>query len=145
MTNISTGGAVSSATVSYSGGSATTNTSGIYTLRPQDDINSFGVRALRIEYAPGKYYWLETRRAIEDNSSVANGALLYRVNESARECHLLDSTPMSSGGALDATLTYGHTFEDKQAGVYVTPLKSGGNRTETTQVLVNIGRFRVPT
>ncbi|HEX8553050.1 MAG TPA: PKD domain-containing protein [Abditibacteriaceae bacterium] len=119
----------------------TVSASGAYHLMPHDSREATGTRALQIPIDAEKSYWLERRTALQDNFELFNGALVYWAYAKDRHCDLLDMTPGSPAGALDAPLVLGRTFSDMQANIHITPTALSGENSEKLEITVNKGPF----
>jgi len=117
-------------------------TSGTYRIFAHDLINSSGLRALIIKKNDTRDYWIEFRQLQKEEFYLMNGALVYWVDKSQpRGTTLLDMTPGSPEGNLDAPLFIGRTFTDKKAGIHITPIGKGGTDPESLDIVVNFGQF----
>lgn len=83
------------------------------------------LRGLRIPKAAGEYYWLGYRAGHPENAHLFRGAYLLWQRANTERCCLLDTTPGSSAGAMDAGLEIGRTYSDARAKVHITPLERG--------------------
>ena len=67
-----------------------------------------------------------------------NGVRILRSYSDNNELDLLDTTPDSSRGAKDAALSLGSTFSDKEAGIYITPVKKSATTPASLDVVVKL-------
>lgn len=108
-------------------------TSGTYFIDPYETLGS-NPKALKIlkstDPTTGKqsWYYVEFRRPtgfdsfVSGNSSVMNGLMVHTsADPYSRDNYLLDMTPATSSFS-DAALTMGHSFNDPNANVTITPL-----------------------
>jgi len=117
-------------------------TSGTYRIFAHDLPNTSGLRALTIKKNDTRDYWIEFRQLQKDEFYLMNGALIYWVDKSQPGgTTLLDTTPGSPEGSLDAPLFIGRTFTDKDAGIHITPIGKGGTNPESLDIVVNFGQF----
>jgi len=89
-------------------------------------------------------YWVEFRQSNTDNTWLQNGVLLdwspWPLSNGGT--HLLDTTPGTPNGLLDAAVTIGRTYDDAAAGVHITPLLRGSTGTNAwIDLQVNVGEF----
>jgi Concanavalin A-like lectin/glucanases superfamily/Calx-beta domain len=97
---------------------------------------------LKIRKDFDRSYWAEFRQSLTDNAESQYGVLLDWAPWSLADADLLDTTPNSSGGPLDAALVIGRTFSDKSSGVHITPVARGATGTNLwMDVAVNLGTF----
>ncbi|MGC8828799.1 MAG: Ig-like domain-containing protein [Verrucomicrobiia bacterium] len=117
----------------------TATTSGVYRLYAQDIIEApVGVRGIRINRPTGDPYWLEFRQLWTDNTAMMNGVSLRWVSGSTI---LIDTTPGSSGGKDDHSLTIGRTFADSAMNLYITPLRKAHTYPESVDIAIYFGPF----
>jgi hypothetical protein len=137
---------------------ATAEGSKLYRIFPIDNGDATPqVRGLRITKsrpattgtASPEYYWLGFRTADAADPVLSNGAYLLWQRPGADKCCLVDTTPQPSQAGSDAVLDIGRTYADSLAGVYVTPVRAGGEGAQRhLDVQVNVGSFptnRAPT
>lgn len=135
-------------------GVTTVTQSGTYRIARHDHRDTAGVRALKIAPAGlGFEYWVEHRRVGPANFNATqldrlrNGVLLHWGPDRAAPSfttgdgsYLLDATPGSAGGALDAPLRIGESFVDPDTGISFKPLLTGGTApNEYIEVQVRFG------
>ncbi|MGC8742978.1 MAG: Ig-like domain-containing protein [Verrucomicrobiia bacterium] len=117
----------------------TATTNGIYRLYAQDVVAApVGVRGIRINRPSGDPYWLEFRQLWTDNTAMMNGISIRWVSGSTI---LIDTTPGSTGGKDDHSLTIGRTFADSSMNLYITPLRKAHTYPESVDVAINFGPF----
>lgn len=116
------------------------SSSGTYTVKPFSDTS--GVRALDIKRGSSgsQRIWLEYRRQLGQfnagpPSYPGNGALLHLGNGNSNSL-LLDFTPTSSGGFMDATLESGQTWNDPYSDLSI---QIGSATNSGLQVTVSYG------
>jgi hypothetical protein len=120
----------------------TVTTSGTYRIFAHDLPNSSGLRALTIKKDDTRDYWIEFRQLQKNEYYLMNGALIYWATKSQPGgSTLLDMTPGSPEGVLDAPLFIGRTFTDKEEGIHITPIGKGGTDPESLDIVVNFGKF----
>jgi hypothetical protein len=120
--------------------------SGIYRIYAQDLPGVAEPRGLRIARDAANVYWVEFRQLIVENPYMMNGVRMHRcyADESGQvdmTLNLLDMTPGSPLGCIDAPLLIGRTFSDDESGIYITPLGKGNTVPESVDVKVNIGHY----
>ncbi len=123
--------------------------SGEYTIYRFDDPTTQGViRGLRLTKVAGKapnqddaeYYWVGYRAAYSENPHMSQGAYLLWQRAGLTRCCLVDTTPGSSSGKLDAGIDIGRTYTDPSGAVSITPLAAGGSGSEQwLRLRVNLG------
>jgi uncharacterized repeat protein (TIGR01451 family)/uncharacterized delta-60 repeat protein len=89
-------------------------------------------------------YWLDHRQLFPGNAWIANGLNVYWTpwEGTKGSAQLLDMTPGSSGGVNDAALVVGHSFDDTEADIHITPVAKGGaSPEEWVDVVVTFGPF----
>ncbi len=116
------------------------NSSGTFTVVPFTKTS--GIRALDIKRGSSgsQRIWLEYRRQLGEFKAgppayPGNGALLHLGNGNSNSL-LLDFTPTSSGGFLDATLESGQTWNDPYSDLSI---KIGSATDSGLQVTVSYG------
>jgi len=112
--------------------------SGTYQIYAQDAPGARGVRGLRIARDAKSIYWIEFRQQISENPFMMNGVRILRSYSDNNELDLLDTTPDSSRGAKDAALSLGSTFSDKEAGIYITPVKKSATTPASLDMVVKL-------
>ena len=120
--------------------------SNTYRIHRIDDTNttsthSRGVRITKVG-APAEYYWLSYRPAFVNNVTQMRGVYLNWQRSGQTRCWLLDTTPNSTGGKNDSSITLGRTYSDTAANVHITTLSTGGTGADQwVDVRVNLGPF----
>ena len=126
---------------------------GVYRLYPFDDPADRRVAgrsyAAAVKKDSQRDYWLEFRQKNTGNAWLQNGLLLNWTpwDESNGGAQLIDTTPGSpdtSDGMSrdDAAVVIGRTFNDRAAGVHITPLSRGAAGTEPwIDYQINLGAF----
>ena len=117
----------------------TITTSGVYRVYSHDiaALGSGLKYGLKI-HKDTRDYWVEMRQKITGNTTLQNGVLLLWSPwaQSNGGTDLLDTTPGTAGGAADAALLVGRTFEDTNAKVKIKPLALGGTTPRFMDVQV---------
>ncbi len=117
----------------------TATASGIYRLYAQDIAQApIGVRGIKINRPSGNPYWLEFRQLWTGNTAMMNGISMRWVSGSTI---LFDTTPGSSGGKDDHSLTIGRTFSDPAMNLFITPLRKAHTYPESLDIAINFGPF----
>ena len=105
----------------------TVTSSGDYYIGAMSVAGS-GVKALRIQQSPGKYYYVELRRPlgfdkfVSSYPSIMNGVLITLNTEGyGRETYLLDMTPETTTWG-DSALAVGRSYSDPSGAVTITAL-----------------------
>lgn len=114
-------------------GITTVQTSGTYWIDPYETLGS-NPKALKVLKSTNSttgvetWYYVEFRRPvgfdsfISSNSNLMNGVMVHTsVNPYGRDNYLLDMTPATSSFS-DAALTVGHSYNDPNTNVTITPL-----------------------
>ncbi len=121
----------------------TVQSSGIYRIDPYESVGSTS-KALKIlkstdAYGRKTWYYVEVRRPIgfdsfvSSNSAVMNGVIVHMCTETGGyDNYLLDITGDSTSWS-DAPLTVGHSFNDPNTGMTITPVS-----VDNTGAAVNI-------
>jgi hypothetical protein len=114
--------------------------------RIDDGYTTNAIRGLRVTKSatPGseEYYWLSYRPAFAENPHLQHGAYLVWQRPGESRCWLLDTTPGSPDGKMDAPMDPGRTYSDTAANLHITPLATGGAGSERfLDVRVNLGAF----
>ncbi|MBN8459673.1 MAG: PKD domain-containing protein [Verrucomicrobia bacterium] len=103
--------------------------------------NNRGVRVTKAA-SPAEYYWLSYRPAFAANATQTRGVYLNWQRSGQTRCWLLDTTPNSTSGKNDSSVTLGRTYSDTTANVHITPVAVGGTGADQwVDVRVNIGPF----
>lgn len=103
--------------------------------------NSRGVRITKVT-SPAEYYWLSYRPAFENNVTQKLGVYLNWQRSGQTRCWLLDTTPNSTDGKIDSSITLGRTYSDSTDHVHITTLATGGTGADQwVEVRVNLGLF----
>jgi PKD domain/Peptidase M66 len=124
---------------------ATASGSNTYRIYREDDPattgTTRGVRATKSS-STSEYYWINYKPAFSTNPHMTRGAYINWQRSGETRCWLLDFTPATSGVTQDAPLDLGRTYADATAGVYITPLATGGSGADSyLDVRVNVGSF----
>ncbi len=126
---------------------ATAAGSNIYRVFREDDATTTGdprgVRVTKVA-TPGseEYYWIGYKPAFSTNPHLARGVYLTWQQAGQSRCWLIDTTPGSADGKTDAAVDLGRTYIDTAAGVFITPLASGGvGANSYLDVQVNVGSY----
>src|SRR5205823_684854 len=99
---------------------------------------------LRVGKDSERAYWVSYRSKYTNNVWSQNGVELHWNNWSLTlgSSQLLDTTPGTPLGLVDAALVVGRTFSDVPAGVHITPIARGASGANAwIDVVVNTGRF----
>ena len=101
--------------------------SGVYRIYAHDHEKAKGARGLRIARDKTQIYWVEFRHRVHPpNDAIVDAVRILRSYTDNNECELLDMTPQTPGVGHDAALPLGKVFEDRDARIRITPLKTGG-------------------
>jgi len=118
--------------------------SGTYRIKRIDNVNTTGVRGLRVAKSGNDHYWLSYRRLFSNSWLKAGANIVWEQSLYGRSW-LIDTTPGSLAGSADRTdgsLAIGRTYSDTAANVHITALARGGTSPdEYLDVKVNIGPF----
>ncbi len=121
---------------------ASFSTNGIYQLFAHDLTNSVpGFRALSLPQNSTTNFWFEFRQKNTGNKWLMSGLGVRWAQSGNQPTLLLDTTPGSLNGKEDSPITFGRTFADEKAQIFVTPLGPGGTTPESVMVMVNRGPF----
>ncbi len=121
-------------------------TSGTYRIYAHDQALGTNIGAFKVAKtgdASGRVYWGGFRQKITGNNWLMNGVELRWAPWASSNGgpQLLDTTPGTSGGKNDSSITIGRTYSDTAAGLYITPIGLGGTTPESIDVVVNMGTF----
>lgn len=119
----------------------TATTNGVYRVYAHDNVNSYGIRGLRVVKNSQTNYWVEFRQKFTSNKWLMSGGGLRRAQNGNQKADLLDITPGSTDGKNDSPIVIGRTFSDTQSGIHITAVGKGGTSPESLDVMVNIGAF----
>ena len=112
-----------------------------YALSPLE--GNSGLRALQVQTATGRNYWVEFRQAmgfdasLSGNANVMNGAFIHIGPSADRGTNLLDMTP-STATFGDAALDAGGAFQDAAAGLTIRTVSKVGSILNVQVTLVPI-------
>ncbi|MDQ8195789.1 PKD domain-containing protein, partial [Coraliomargarita sp. SDUM461004] len=120
---------------------------GTYRIYQFDHEDAAGLQALRIrKSASNDYYWLGYRHEQKETTVLQNSAyLLWEKADGLPElnqCWLIDTTPGSEQGKIDAGIAIGRTYSDTVSNVHITPISKGGSSPQQyLDIVVNLGTF----
>jgi hypothetical protein len=145
VTNVSTGGALSGATVSYSGGSTTTNTSGIYTLS-NVVAGTYKVMAAKTGFLSRSSNVTVTANTTSTaNFALATSGKIAGVVKTSTGAAISGATVKITGGKVATTVNtttsstgnYGTSWI--AVGTYTITVSKTGHTTQTKTTTVNTG------
>jgi hypothetical protein len=125
----------------------TATTNGVYRIYPFDVPARLTNRfyAVKVRKDAQRDYWIEFRKQVAANSdSLPYGVLLNWSpwRESSGGSQLIDSTPGTPAGRMDAPLVIGRTFSDFANGVHITPVRLLEPTNDACiELQVNLGTF----
>jgi hypothetical protein len=102
---------------------------------------SVSPRLLRVQRNAKEIYWVEFRQLFPEDAYLTNSVRLLRSFSKGPVVYSLDATGDSPLGRADGGIMLGKTYEDAQAGVYITPIGKGGTQPESVDVVVKRGKF----
>ncbi len=100
--------------------------------------------ALKLRKDEQRSYWVSARAKIPDNPWVSNGVMIHwgPWPQLLGYSTLIDTTPGTPTGRVDAPLVIGRTFTDPEVNLHITPVARGGSGLDTWfDVVVNRGPF----
>jgi hypothetical protein len=145
VTNVATGGALSGATVSYSGGSATTNTSGLYTLSNVAG-GTYKVTASRTGFlSRSSNVTVTSNTTSTANFAIATAGKIAGVVKTSSGAAISGATVKITGGKVATTVTkttsstgnYGTSWIP--IGSYTVTVSKTGHTTQSKTTTVNTG------
>jgi len=145
VTNVSTGGAISGATVSYSGGSATSNTSGVYTLS-NVPAGTYNMTAAHSGYLNRTLSVTVTANATTTtNFAIATAGKLAGVVKTSSGAVISGATVKITGGKVATTVntttnsTGNYSTTWIPVGTYTITVSKSGFTTQSKSATANTG------
>ena len=115
---------------------------GVYRIHAHDSgIDSGKARAMVVRGQGGTNYWFEHRQNLISQPWSRQGAQMRWGFGGNQSTLLLDTTPGSAGGRVDAPLLVGKTFSDSVLGLHVTVLGQNETAPASVDLMVQRGAF----